>query len=188
MQFPSFNVDVPQYLNYGVFGSIAGHELLHAFDSTGRHYDQNGNYTDWWTNSTMEAFEQRAQCYVDQYAKFAIPGPDGKPLHVNGRLTLGENIADASGVSAAFAAWKKRQAQTPSEDLPGLSFFTQDQLFFVSYANWWCSKSRPETAISKIYSDTHAPKWARILGTLANSRDFKKSFNCPSPEPVCELW
>jgi len=188
MQFPVFDVEVPQYLSYGAFGSVSGHELSHAFDSTGRHYDQNGNYTDWWTNSTVAGFKDRANCFVDQYHNYTIPGPDGSPLHVNGKLTLGENIADAGGVAAAFTAWKKRQAETPNQDLPGLEFFTQEQLFFVSYANWWCGKSRKETAISRIYTDPHAPKWARILGTMANSKDFKESFKCPSKEPVCELW
>jgi endothelin-converting enzyme len=188
MQFPVFDVNVPQYLSYGAFGSVSGHELSHAFDSTGRHYDQNGNYTDWWTNNTVEGFKERAQCFVDQYAKYTVPGPEDKPLHVNGKLTLGENIADAGGVSAAFGAWQKRRAETPNQDLPGLEYFTQDQLFFVSYANWWCGKSRKETAINRIYTDPHAPKWARILGTMANSRDFKESFKCKEKEPVCELW
>ncbi|KAE8452493.1 hypothetical protein EG329_000395 [Mollisiaceae sp. DMI_Dod_QoI] len=188
MQFPVFDVNVPQYLSYGAFGSVSGHELSHAFDSTGRHYDQNGNYTDWWTNSTVEGFKERAECFVNQYAQYTVPGPDDKPLHVNGKLTLGENIADAGGVTAAFAAWQKRRAETPNEDLPGLDYFTQEQLFFVSYANWWCGKSRKETAINRIYTDPHAPKWARILGTMANSRDFKESFKCAKKEPVCELW
>jgi endothelin-converting enzyme len=188
MQFPVFDVNVPQYLSYGAFGSVSGHELSHAFDSTGRHYDQNGNYTDWWTNSTVKNFQDRAECFVSQYAKYSVPGPDNKPLHVNGRLTLGENIADAGGVTAAFAAWKKRANETPNQDLPGLGHFSQEQLFFVSYANWWCGKSRDETAVNRIYTDPHAPKWARILGTMANSRDFKEAFGCKEKEPVCELW
>jgi len=188
MQFPVFDVEVPEYLSYGAFGSVSGHELSHAFDSTGRHYDQNGNYTDWWTNGTVAGFEERADCFVDQYHNYTVAGPDNKPLHVNGRLTLGENIADAGGVSAAFAAWKVRRAEKPNQDLPGLEHFTQEQLFFVNYGNWWCGKSRKETAISRIYSDPHAPKFARILGTMANSRDFKESFGCKTKEPVCELW
>ena len=193
MQFPVFDVAVPPYLSYGAFGSVSGHELSHAFDSTGRHYDQNGNYTDWWTPSTVSNFKDRAECFVSQYHNFTVPGPDDRPLHVNGKLTLGENIADAGGVSAAFAAWKQRRADKSgmvpeNEDLPGLEFFTQEQLFFVSYANWWCGKSRKETAISRIYTDPHAPKWARILGTMANSRDFKEAFGCETKEPVCELW
>ncbi|EXJ93893.1 hypothetical protein A1O1_02286 [Capronia coronata CBS 617.96] len=188
MQFPVFDVNVPDYVSYGAFGSVSGHELSHAFDSTGRHYDQNGNYTDWWTNKTVSNFKEHAECFIEQYSNFTVDGADNKPLHVNGRLTLGENIADAGGVAAAFAAWKKRAAETPNQHLPGLDFFSQEQLFFVSYANWWCGKTRKETAIQRIFTDPHAPKWARILGTMANSRDFKESFHCKAKEPVCELW
>jgi len=189
MQFPVFDVDVPAYVSYGAFGSVAGHELSHAFDSTGRHYDQNGNLTDWWTESTVKAFEERAQCFVDQYSNYTVPGPDKKkPLHVNGRLTLGENIADAGGLSAAFQAWTLRAKEKPNAHLPGLEHFTQEQLFFVSYSNWWCGKSRPDTAINRIYTDPHAPKWARILGTMANSREFRESFQCKAKEPTCKLW
>ncbi|KAJ9629139.1 hypothetical protein H2204_008928 [Knufia peltigerae] len=193
MQFPVFDVRVPQYLSYGAFGSVSGHELSHAFDSTGRHYDQDGNYTDWWTDATVAGFERRARCFVSQYHNFTVEGRDGEPLHVNGKLTLGENIADAGGVAAAFAAWKRRAASPGggdlNMDLPGLSdFFTHDQLFFVSYANWWCGETRKETAIQRIYTDPHSPKWARVLGTMANSRDFRESFKCDKKEPVCELW
>jgi endothelin-converting enzyme len=109
---------------------------------------------------------------------------------VNGKLTLGENIADAGGISAAFKAWKIREKEHPELNLqlPGLQDrFTKDQLFFVSYANWWCGKSRKETAIQRVYTDPHAPKWARILGTMANSREFLSAFEC-NKEPVCELW
>ncbi|GAB1312580.1 hypothetical protein MFIFM68171_02790 [Madurella fahalii] len=188
MQFPVFDIDVPAYVSYGAFGSVAGHELSHAFDSTGRHYDQNGNYTDWWSNETVKAFEKRAECFVDQYAKFTVPGPDNRPLHVNGRLTLGENIADAGGLTASFQAWKRRSEEKPNAHLPGLEHFTQSQLFFVSYSNWWCGKSRRDAAINRIYTDPHAPKWARILGTMANSREFRESFKCKDKKPTCELW
>ena len=181
MQAPVFyHPSVPTYLSYGAFGSVSGHELSHgkcnsfsararstkipqAFDSTGRHYDETGNYTDWWDNTTVKSFESKAQCFVDQFHEFTVPGPDEKALHVNGRLTLGENIADAGGLSASFAAWKQLEKTKPSKLLPGLQNFTKDQVFFISYANWWCGKDREETAIKNIYQDPHAPKWARIL-------------------------
>jgi len=188
MQRPVFDVEAPAYMSYGAFGSVAGHELSHAFDSTGRHYDQNGNYTDWWSKTTVEAFKVKADCFVNQYANFTVLGPDDKPLHVNGRLTLGENIADAGGLSASFQAWKRRAAEKPNKDLPGLEHFTHDQLFFVTYSNWWCGKSTKDTAINRIYTDPHAPKWARILGTMANSREFRESFRCKVKEPTCQLW
>ncbi|KAI1297361.1 peptidase family M13 [Xylaria venustula] len=188
MQFPVFSVDLPGYVSYGAFASVAGHELSHAFDNSGRHYDENGNYTDWWTNHTVEEFDKRADCFVNQYNNFTIEGNNGQPLHVNGRLTLGENIADAGGVSAAFTAWEKRRAASPDQSLPGLDHFTHEQLFFVFYANWWCGKVRKEQAINYIYVDPHSPAFARILGTTSNSRAFRESFNCPVKEPTCELW
>ena len=143
----------------------------------GRHYDETGNFTDWWDNSTVEAFTDKAQCFIDQYHKFKVPNPKGEPLHVNGRLTLGENIADAGGVNAAFAAWKDAEGLEREQLLPGLQSFTKEQVFFISYANWWCGKVRPETAVNLVYRDPHAPTRARILGTMANSPDFRKSFS-----------
>ncbi|KAI1366072.1 peptidase family M13 [Xylaria arbuscula] len=188
MQFPVFSVDLPNYVSYGAFASVAGHELSHAFDNSGRHYDENGNFTDWWTTHTVEEFDKRATCFVNQYNNYTIEGNGGQPLHVNGKLTLGENIADAGGVSAAFAAWEKRRVDSPDQSLPGLEHFTHEQLFFVFYANWWCGKVRKEQAINYIYVDPHSPAFARILGTTSNSRAFRESFNCPVKEPTCELW
>ena len=136
-----------------------------AFDSTGRHYDEKGNYTEWWDDKTIHSFQEKAQCFVDQYHEFTVPSPKKgeMPLHVNGRLTLGENIADAGGLSASFKAWKAYDDQHSGQLLPGLQNFTKEQLFFVSYSNWWCGKDRPEAAVESIYRDPHAPKWARIL-------------------------
>ncbi|KAK1138461.1 hypothetical protein N8T08_002496 [Aspergillus melleus] len=189
MQPPAFyGPAAPLYLAYGAFGAVSGHELSHAFDSSGRHYDENGNYTDWWDDKTVEGFEKRAQCFVDQYSNFTVPGEDSEPLHVNGRLTLGENIADAGGLSASYHSWKKRDDKSPDPNLPGLSDFSKEQLFFISYANWWCSKTTLEAAGEAIYNDPHAPKPARIIGTMANSLEFKEAFKCKDKEPVCKLW
>jgi endothelin-converting enzyme len=136
---------------------------LLAFDSTGRHYDETGNFTEWWDTATVDAFEAKTKCFVDQYHGFTVPGLDDQPLHVNGRLTLGENIADAGGLSASFQAWKKREAQKATQILPGLQHFSKEQLFFVSYSSWWCGKTRKEAAVDSIYRDPHSPMWARIL-------------------------
>ena len=142
---------------------------------------------------------------MEQYHAFTVPGPGDEPLHVNGRLTLGENIADAGGLSASFAAWKEHEDKAPGELLPGLQGFSKDQMFFISYSNWWCGKIRKEAAIERIYRDPHAPMWARIVvssvlhlpglsshevvkGTMANSPEFRESFNCPRKEPTCKLW
>ncbi|KAJ5761013.1 hypothetical protein N7520_008169 [Penicillium odoratum] len=189
MQPPSFwGPSVPLYLTYGAFGSVSGHELSHAFDSTGRHYDETGNQTNWWDDKTVQAFEKRAQCFVDQYDNYTVEGPGGKVLHVNGRLTLGENIADAGGLTASFHAWKKHDDAKADLHLPGLDDFTKEQLFFVSYAKAWCSKTTSEAAEQAIYTDPHAPKSARIIETMANSREFKEAFQCPEKKPVCQIW
>lgn len=189
MQVPVFSLELPEYISYGAFASVAGHELSHAFDSTGRHYDTNGNLTDWWPEDTVKEFEKRAECFVKQFSEFSVEGPNGERLHVNGRLTLGENIADAGGVNAAFKAWKKRDLQNPDLQLPGLNDrFTKDQLFFVSYGRTWCSKIRKEAAIDRIRTDPHSPAFARILGTMANAPAFLEAFKCPKKKPRCELW
>ncbi|KAL9577420.1 MAG: hypothetical protein Q9212_006376, partial [Teloschistes hypoglaucus] len=134
MQPPIFyDPSLPSYISYGPFGSISGHELTHAFDSNGRHYDETGNYTDWWDDSTIQAFKQKTECFVDQYSNFSIRDPDGKALHVNGKLTLGENIADAGGLSAAFHAWKMIEEKTSSQLLPGLQHYSKEQMFFITY-------------------------------------------------------
>ncbi|KAL8993542.1 MAG: hypothetical protein Q9188_007305 [Gyalolechia gomerana] len=189
MQPPIFyDPNLPPYITYGPFGSISGHELTHAFDSNGRHYDQNGNYTDWWNDQTVDAFQKKAECFVDQYSNFTILDPQGKKLHVNGRLTLGENIADAGGLSAAFHAWKAIEEKQPAQLLPGLQHFTKEQLFFITYPSLFCGKVRQERAVDLIYKDPHSPAWARILGTVANSGEFREAFSCPKKEPTCKIW
>ncbi|OJI99980.1 hypothetical protein ASPVEDRAFT_39363 [Aspergillus versicolor CBS 583.65] len=188
MQPPTFHgPNAPLYLTYGAFGAVSGHELSHAFDSTGRHYDAIGNYTDWWDEKTVKDFEDRAQCFIDQYSEFTVHGKDSE-LHVNGRLVQGESIADSGGISAAFHAWSKRDEAHPDPQLPGLSEFSKEQLFFISYANWWCSKTTPEAAQEAIYNDPHPPKPARIIGTMADSLEFQEAFNCPNKKPRCKLW
>ncbi|KAF2420974.1 endothelin-converting enzyme [Tothia fuscella] len=188
MQLPVFGEGLPEYVSYGAFGAVAGHELTHGFDNNGAKYDENGKYADWWDNSTVTNFDRKAECFVNQYANYTVTGLDGKPLHVNGRLTLGENIADAGGLTAAYSAWKKRDAAAPNPKLPGLEEFSKEQLFFMSYSNWWCGKVRPAQAVAYIYSDSHSPADKRILGTTANSAAFREAFKCKVKEPTCELW
>lgn len=118
---------------------------------------------DWWNNKTVQSFKEKAQCFIEQYHEFTVPGLDDKPLHVNGRLTLGENIADAGGLSASFAAWKQRELEHPAQLLPGFLDYTKEQVFFISYANFWCGKTRKEQAVNGVYRDPHSPNWARIL-------------------------
>lgn len=188
MQQPLFNLDLPEYVSYGAFGAVAGHELTHAFDSSGSHYDENGAYRDWWDNATLAAFENKTQCFIDQFSKYSIITPAGEELHINGELTQGENVADTGGLSAAFTAWKKRNEAEPNQLLPGLEEYSREQLFYLAFGGVWCGERRPAEAVRRIYSDPHSPPNVRILGTVANQRGFKEAFNCPSKEPTCELW
>ncbi|KAL2889452.1 endothelin-converting enzyme 1 [Ceratocystis lukuohia] len=193
MQYPVFDVDVPAYISYGAYGSVVGHEISHAFDSNGCLYDENGAFSetsDWWTPNTEAAFSDRTQCLVNQYSSLVneVPHGDVKIKHyVNGWNSLDENIADTGGLSASYLAWKKLDDEGKGgEMLPGLDFFTRDQLFFLSFANHHCSKLLASDGW--IFDDIHAPGWARITGSLANSEDFLRAFNCPTKEPTCKIW
>lgn len=189
MQFPFFGGDLPGYVNYGAFGSMAGHELSHAFDPAGRMYDVNGSLSDWWTNHTSQEFDKRAQCFISEFGNFTVTGPDGKVLHLNGQQTVGENVADAGGISAAWLAWQKRKQTSPDKHLPGLASFTQEQLFYISYGNIWCTKYKPEALAQQVLTDPHSPGMFRSMGTaMMNSRGFRQAFNCAKKEPVCEIW
>ncbi|KAL8342656.1 hypothetical protein RB601_004835 [Gaeumannomyces tritici] len=188
MQFPLFGEGLPKYVNYAAFGAVAGHELSHAFDNSGRLYDLNGYLKDWWSNATIQEFQKRADCFIKEYSNFTVQGTNG-PLNVNGEQTLGENIADAGGLSAGFSAWQSRNKATPDLHLPGLDFFTKEQLFYVAFGNVWCSKYTPQALTQRVVSDEHSPNMFRIIGTaMMNSRGFRQAYNCPAKEPVCEIW
>ncbi|KAL8914810.1 MAG: hypothetical protein Q9171_000646 [Xanthocarpia ochracea] len=187
MQPPVFyDPSLPPYISYGPFGSISGHELTHAFDSSGRHFDQNGNYTDWWDDQTIEAFKAKTDCFVEQYSKFTILDPEGKTLHVNGKLTLGENIADAGGLSAAFHAWKEIEKKHAGQLLPGLQRFTKEQMFFITYPSLFCGKTRQERAVNLIYKDAHSPSWARILVSTIAALNGQRLMNGRELWPIRE--
>ncbi|KAK9365862.1 hypothetical protein V1509DRAFT_655158 [Lipomyces kononenkoae] len=187
LQPPVFSESQPSYMNYGAFGAVAGHELSHAFDNQGREYDEYGVLHDWWTPATAREFDSRAQCFVDQYSEYTVVDDYGNVLHVNGKLTEGENIADNGGIAAAFNAWKKREAISPSPLLPGLNL-TKEQLFFVNYGRWWCGKIRPGTAAQRIYTDPHSPSFVRVLAVAEDSQDFIDAFQCKNKQPRCVLW
>jgi endothelin-converting enzyme len=194
-QFPIFSNDFPSYVVFGGMGSVAGHELVHGFDNNGRRFAPDGTLTNWWTNTSLAEYQERTTCFIDQYSKFTVEGKNGSTIKVNGVSTLGENVADAGGVNLAYGAWKayqtvqlRKRSERIDGSLPGLENFTHDQIFFLRFAQTWCSKSNPTFLEGQIATDPHSPDFARILGPLANSRDFKKAFKCPNVEPTCELW
>ncbi|KXS19982.1 peptidase family M13 [Gonapodya prolifera JEL478] len=192
LQSPFFTAALPSYLNYGGIGAVVGHELTHAFDNNGREFDKEGKLRDWWGEETSRNFEERAQCFVNQYGNFTVKGPDGKSVNVNGKLTLGENLADVGGISRAFEAWKT-EAATPEGSkqnflLPGLQAFSKEQLFFVSFAQVWCSAVRPAQAVQRVRTDPHSPPVYRVLGAIKDTKEFKTAFGCSGKYPTCQIW
>ncbi|KAK1799616.1 hypothetical protein P4O66_000385 [Electrophorus voltai] len=187
LQSPFYNHEWPKALNFGGIGVVMGHELTHAFDDQGRVYDKDGNLRSWWKNSSAEAFKQQTQCMVEQYSHYNINSES-----LNGKHTLGENIADNGGLKAAFKAyenwiWKHgKEAALPALDM------TNHQLFFVGFAQVWCSVRTPESSHEGVITDPHSPSRFRVIGTVSNSDDFSKHFGCPPDTPMnprrkCEL-
>ncbi|XP_012276317.1 endothelin-converting enzyme homolog isoform X2 [Orussus abietinus] len=188
LQSPFYDMENPSSLNFGGMGVVMGHELTHAFDDQGREYDLHGNLHQWWNNATIERFKTRTECFVEQYNGFEIEG-----RHVNGRQTLGENIADNGGLKAAYHAYlttpKSYKDQLP---LPGLNL-THRQLFFLSFAQVWCSALTSETIGLQIEKDSHCPPKYRVNAPLSNLAEFATEFNCPigsrmNPVHKCEVW
>ncbi|XP_061537331.1 endothelin-converting enzyme 2b isoform X3 [Phycodurus eques] len=188
LQAPFYARDHPKALNFGGIGVVMGHELTHAFDDQGREYDKEGNLKPWWRNSSVDAFRQKTECMVEQYDRYAVNSE-----HVNGKQTLGENIADNGGLKAAYDAyqmWVRKNGQ--EKRLPAVNL-TNEQLFFVGFAQVWCSVRTPESAHEGLVTDPHSPPRYRVIGTLSNSAEFSRRFRCPAGTPMntgrrCEVW
>uniref|UniRef100_A0A8C2GWD2 endothelin-converting enzyme 1 n=1 Tax=Cyprinus carpio TaxID=7962 RepID=A0A8C2GWD2_CYPCA len=188
LQAPFYAQNHPKALNFGGIGVVMGHELTHAFDDQGREYDKDGNLRPWWQNSSVDAFKNRTECMIDQYTQYTINGE-----HINGKQTLGENIADNGGLKAAYHAYRSWVQKNGEEKrLPAVNL-TNDQLFFVGFAQVWCSVRTPESAHEGLMTDPHSPPKYRVIGTLSNSPDFTEHFQCPLGSPMnsghrCEVW
>lgn len=188
---PYFHADLPQYALYGGLGTILGHEITHGFDASGSKFDEDARYRQWWDNATTAAYQEKSQCFVDQFNKFEAEVPNGEKKHADGEKTLGENQSDAAGLSISYAAWQEERKSMPDvwdQSLPGLEDFTHEQLFFIMWGNLWCSNYTPERKLTLLLKDEHALNEHRILGGTANSRGFKEAFKCQKKEPECELW
>ena len=161
-----------------------GHELTHGFDDDGRKFDGEGRLRGWWTDPTDQEFVRRSKCIADQYASYQVlPG-----LHVDGVLTLGENIADLGGLKLAYAAY---QASGANESLSGS--FGPDAQLFLAYAQIWCANYREELSRSSVRTDPHAPPRFRVNGVVTNMPEFAAAFGCAAGSPMapkdrCEIW
>jgi putative endopeptidase len=186
LQPPFFDRAAPAAVNYGAIGMVMGHELTHGFDDEGRQYDGKGNLRDWWSKSVNAEFEKRAACVAEQFSGY-VPIDD---LHLDGKLTLGENIADLGGLKMAHAAF---QATHPGRADAKAGAFSDEQLFFLGYAQSWCAKRRPENEKMRVTTDPHSPPRFRVVGPLSNLPEFGSAFQCkPGDKMVrpqqCVVW
>jgi len=170
LQFPFFDADADDAVNYGGIGAVIGHEMTHGFDDQGRLYAADGNLSNWWTPADSANFTKKADVMVDEYNKIVVIDT----YHVNGRLTEGENLADLGGLNIAYEAFKKTKQGQGNEKIDG---FTPDQRFFLSWAQVWRANTLPEELVMRIKTDPHSPSEVRCNTTPSNMEAWYKAFN-----------
>jgi putative endopeptidase len=179
LQPPFFDVTMDDAVNYGAIGVVIGHEITHGYDDEGRKYDADGNLHGWWTDADAKEFEARAQKVVDEYDAFEpLPG-----VHVNGKLTLGENLADLGGVTIAYDALERALAKDPSRR-KNIDGFTPEQRFFISFAQVWRTNIRDAEARRLVTVDPHSPGQFRSIGPLVNVQAFYDAFGIKPGDPM----
>ena len=170
LQFPFFDPNADDAINYGGIGMVIGHEMTHGFDDQGAQYDKDGNLKNWWTKDDEAKFKAKGKAVIDLYNGFTVLDS----VHVNGALTLGENIADIGGIAIAYDAFKLTKQ---GQDTVKIDGFTPDQRFFMSYAQIWRSKQKEEVVRQRINTDPHSPPSYRVMAPLMNFEPFYKAFN-----------
>ena len=197
LQPPFYDKNVDDAVNFGGIGVVIGHELTHGFDDQGSKFDAVGNLRDWWTATDRAEFDKRTGCVADEYGSF-IAVDD---MHLNGKLTLGENTADNGGVRIALRAYHNLNGSQQSKNGKGDQeaeaqkdgVFTPEQRFFVGFAQIWCENRTPESARVLVLTDPHSPGRYRVNGTLQNNDDFAKAFSCHAGQKMvsqnaCRVW
>jgi endothelin-converting enzyme/putative endopeptidase len=186
LQPPFYDNGSDDAVNYGGIGAVIGHELTHGFDDEGRQFDAHGNLHDWWTEADSKSFDERAACVADEYSSF-------EPLtgvHINGKLTLGENTADNGGARIGLMALM----HALEGHMPGkIDGFTPEQRYFLSFGQIWCANERPEAVRLQVQTDPHSPPKFRVNGTVVNMPEFQKAFSCQPGQPMakpnaCRVW
>jgi endothelin-converting enzyme/putative endopeptidase len=189
LQPPAFDVHATDAVNYGAIGVVIGHEITHGFDDQGSQFDAKGALANWWTPQDKEKFSARAQCVINQFESYFIePG-----IHHNGKLVLGESIADLGGAKLAYRAYQKSREGKAAE--PTLDGFTPEQQFFIAWGQWRGDQIRPETQRTMVQGDPHPIAKYRVNGPLSNLPMFQKTFQCKADSPMvrpaaqrCEVW
>jgi putative endopeptidase len=177
LQPPFFDPSWDDAVNYGGIGCVIGHEMTHGFDDRGRQFDAKGNLADWWTAEDASRYKERSNRVADQFSSYTVLDT----LHLNGRLTLGENTADLGGVAVAYYALQKALKQKPEGRIDG---FTPEQRFFLSYARVWASKFRPAQLRTMVQTNPHSPAMWRVNGPLSNLPEFRQAFGCKDGDPM----
>jgi putative endopeptidase len=186
LQPPFFNKAADDAVNYGAAAAVVGHELTHGFDDQGRRFDGQGNLREWWTPADGKNFEDRAACIDKQYSSYVAVGD----VHLNGKLTMGENVADNGGLRLAWMALMERMKNQQLEKVDGL---TPEQRFFVGWGQMWCENRSDEIARLHAKTNPHSPGKYRTNGVVSNMPEFAKSFSCQpnapmAAQPVCRVW
>jgi putative endopeptidase len=171
LQPPFFDPNADDAVNYGGIGTVIGHEMTHGFDDSGRQYDADGNLEDWWQPDDAKKYQEQADRIIKQYDAYTVLDT----VHVNGKLTTGENIADLGGLTVSYAALQKALAGRPQESVDG---FAPGQRFFLAYARLWRQIARPAESLRRINTDPHSPGVWRVRGPLANMPEFEQAFGC----------
>jgi putative endopeptidase len=170
---PFFNPDADDAVNYGAMGAVIGHEMSHGFDDQGRRFDAQGNLRDWWTKADADKYNAQAQRVVDQFNAYTVVDSS---THVNGKLTLGENIGDLGGLKIAYLAMERSMAEKGRP--ANIDGFTPEQRFFLGWAQAWRTLQRDEATKRQVNTDPHAPAKWRVNGPLSNMPEFAKAWGC----------
>ena len=196
MVFPAGILQPPFYaklqspaMNFGAIGVVVGHELTHGFDDEGRQFDADGNLRDWWTQPVSAEFDRRASCVQKQFDEYVAVDE----VHVKGKLTLGENLADLGGLKLSYAAFQRAEKEHPAT--PPLDGFSPEQQFFLGFAQAWCTNIRPENARMRASVDPHSPAQWRVDGPLSNLPEFASAYQCKDGQGMvrpkdrqCVVW
>jgi len=186
LQPPFFSKDADDAINYGGIGAVIGHELTHGFDDQGSQFDEKGNLRNWWTPEDRKAFDARTQCVADEYSGFEpLPG-----MHINGKLTLGENVADNGGLRLALMALLDTLGNKNVGQIDG---FTPEQRIFLGWGQVWCESQTDQVLRLRNQTDPHSPGRFRVNGVLQNMPEFQKAFGCKAGAPMvaqnaCRVW
>jgi endothelin-converting enzyme/putative endopeptidase len=186
LQPPFFDKRLDDAINFGAIGAVIGHELTHGFDDEGRQFDADGNLRDWWTPADARAFDEREQCFVQEYSAFT-PVDD---VHLNGKLTLGENTADNGGLRLGLMALEAELKENAAKPIGG---FTPQQRLFLGWGQIWCENATPEIQRMQAQTDPHSTAEPRVNGVVVNMPEFEKAFGCKAGSPMvrqnaCRVW